>query len=222
MSKIVLGLMFGGVAALPFFGAQTLTPLPQTANSAQQKQMTGAVVNPNARNLDQFLTTVRNVGLMQGKQMGEISSITAEMRKYALATTTDFLAQFIKESKTSARKMSYASPFAEKIAVAFEKVSEVFLPRADAAGLSFGGFVTYVFPCTCSGNWLVGLFPTSIPPIVLITHYQGAQMFMNFNAPFTLQMLGLYSPGGACLFYAGLVCVPLPSQAMTTPFLGSS
>jgi|GEM_PF-2012770 len=222
MSKIVLGLMFGGVAALPFFGAQTLTPLPQTTNLVQQKQMTNVVVNPNARNLDQFLTTVRNVGLMQGKQIGEISSITAEMRKYALATTTDFFAQFVKESKTSTRKMSHASPFAEKLAGAFEKISEVFLPSADAAGLSFGGMVIYVFPCTCTGNWLIGMIPMSIPPIVLITHYSGAQMFTNYNAPFTLFMLGQYANGGSCQFYAGITCITLPSQAMTTPFLGSS
>lgn len=175
--------------------------------------------NPNSRNLPAFLDTVKKVGAEQGYAADTLEALTNDMRSYALSTTTNFFAQFVAENRKEVKKVSAASPLRERIA----RVLRTIVPRANAQIPSFGGMVLYVFPCTCSGNWLVGMAPLSVPPIALITHYSGTQTYLNFNAPFTLFMLGTYIPQGApCLFYAALACVPLPSQAQTMPMLGTS
>ena len=179
--------------------------------------------HPNSRNLDQFLNIIKQVGGAQGRTADDLQKLSEEVRSYALGTTTDFFTEFAKKARGNSSSISLESPFKNRIGSLLEKFASIFALRADAQAPSFGGMVVYVFPCTCSGNWLVGMVPLSVPPISLITHYQGSQAYAWFNAPFTLFMLGNYIPQGApCLFYVGLACTTLPSQAQTTPILGSS
>ncbi|OHA19032.1 MAG: hypothetical protein A3C08_03585 [Candidatus Taylorbacteria bacterium RIFCSPHIGHO2_02_FULL_47_18] len=179
--------------------------------------------HPNSRNLDQFLDIVEQVGVTQGRSAGDLQKLSEEMRSFALSTTTDFFTEFAQKARGNSISISLESPFKSRIGSLLEKFAGVFALRADAQAPSFGGMVVYVFPCTCSGNWLVGMVPLSIPTISLITHYQGTQAFAWFNAPFTLFMKGNYIPQGApCLFTVPFACIPLPSQAQTTPILGSS
>lgn len=207
----------GGFRKSPLEGS---TPTPVGGRDVSEKVKT---TNPNARNLDQFLNTIKQVGEVQGYTTDKLETLTKEVSAYALGTTTDFFAQFVKESNKDARSAFIKSSLWNHLVASLEKITNIFASRADAQAPSFGGMVVYVFPCTCSGNWLMGMVPLSVPPIVLMTHYSGSQAFANFNAPFTLFLLGNYIPQGApCLFYVGLACTTLPSQAQTSPVLGSS
>src|SRR3989344_1612712 len=197
------------------------TNLPMTTNKTETKITSPA--HPNARNMDQFLGIVKQVGSAQGRSADDLQKLSEEMRSFALSTTTDFFTQFAEEARGNSSPISLESSFKSRIGALLEKFASAFALRADAQAPSFGGMVVYVFPCTCSGNWLVGMLPLSIPPINLITQYTGSQAFAWFNAPFTLFMKGNYIPQGApCLFYAVFTCVTLPSQAQTAPILGSS
>lgn len=200
-------------------------PLPSDKSRSTPPYQGGEVEksNPNARNLGQFLSIVKQVGEVQGYAPDKLETLTKEIGFYALGTTTDFFAQFAKEVSLKNQKISLESTLWKKAATVLQKIAGIFALHADAQAPSFGGMVVYVFPCTCSGNWLMGMVPLSVPPIVLMTHYSGSQTFQNFNAPFTLFLLGNYIPQGApCLFYVGLACTTLPSQAQTSPVLGSS
>ncbi len=226
VGALTLSVLNGQIAR----NTQTSTPSPLgsgfsplTKGEIQRGLELPTPPHPNARNLEQFLGIVKQVGTEQGRQAGDLESLTNDMRALALATTTNFLARFVSESRANIRTVSFGSSFAHRIAALFQKFTDALLPRADAQIPAFGGMVVYVFPCTCSGNWLVGMVPLSVPPLTLMTHYTGSQAFLNFNAPFTLFMLGQYIPVGApCLMYAVLACFPLPSQAQTAPMLGTS
>ena len=211
----------GGIVNSPLEGSTP--PIGGGRDVSEKAGGDGKTPHPNSRNLDQFLGIVKQVGGTQGYAQDKLETLTKEISSFALSTTTDFFAQFAKETNGSSRPISLESPFQSRITALLKKLTGVIVRRVDALAPSFGGMVLYVFPCTCSGNWLVGMVPLSVPPISLITHYPGSQAFMNFNAPFTLFMLGIYIPQGApCLFYVGLACTVIPSQAQTTPVLGSS
>ena len=216
------------LAALNVFLYEKKTPLrpDQSVGAPPLKLRAGEETkkeNPNSRNLEQFLEIVKRVGGEQGRSAEELEKLAGDMRSLALATTTDFLTQFVSESRKNVRTISWESPWRHRVTSLFQKLTDALMPRADAQIPGFGGMVVYVFPCTCSGNWLVGMVPLSVPPLALMTHYTGSQAFLNFNAPFTLFMLGSYIPQGApCLMYAVFGCFPLPSQAQTVPMLGTS
>lgn len=106
--------------------------------------------------------------------------------------------------------------FAVLISVAL--IISVYIYKTQAIGLlPFGGLVVASIPCTCS----TGMFLLTIGPPVggQFVYQTGTQAFQNFNLPRAgVWALGLYSPVGVCLVYAGKSCVPfgLPIGTITS------
>lgn len=81
---------------------------------------------------------------------------------------------------------------------------------ARAVGIPFGGLVTSMTYCTCSGNFLVAL---SLPRPGLYTYSPYSSfLFMNYLVAPGSWLLGTYIPGvQACWFYVGAGCAPFPN-----------
>lgn len=83
-------------------------------------------------------------------------------------------------------------------------------------GIPFGGFVSFVEWCSCSGNAIVTVGP---PRGGRFLYQPGAtQVFEFFQIPRVgVWLLGNYSPGsGVCLQGAGKICIPIPHQGTIT------
>lgn len=94
------------------------------------------------------------------------------------------------------------------------------VPEAQSLGgipgaLPFGGLVGFVQPCTCSCGAVVVVGP---PVGGSFLYCPGiTQVFAYYQIPRpAVWLLGLYTPGGACLIWAGKLCVPAPIQPMGT------
>ncbi len=92
-------------------------------------------------------------------------------------------------------------------------------------GTPFGGLITYVFTCTCSGNFAVYFQDLTIsPPITLPLIYQpGGTIVYAFGPPLSIGswMLGTWQSGGQCRYYVGKGCATLPT-AGTMYMVGTS
>ena len=88
-------------------------------------------------------------------------------------------------------------------------------------GLPFGGKVMTAIPCTCSGNFLLTVSP---PKGGQFVYYLGTQAYLSYNLPSTgVWALGLYTPGGICMMYAGVGCSPFGAPIGTvTQTVGTS
>lgn len=105
----------------------------------------------------------------------------------------------------------------------FEKIIDYFTPeKAYAFGTPFGGRILFSYFCTCTGNWLITLQPMGPTYATLLTYYSGTQMYMGYNLPFSLNVLGQYTQGSTCQIYIVYGCATLPSQGMISPTVGSS
>jgi len=94
-----------------------------------------------------------------------------------------------------------------------------------SVGLPFGGFVSSSYYCNCSFNFLLTFTPAAMPPGTFQLMYQtGTPQYPNFQLPRPgVWALGLYSPGGTCLQWAGKICVPIGLPIGTiTPTVGTS
>ena len=92
----------------------------------------------------------------------------------------------------------------------------------NAAGLPFGGFVGVVMPCTCTpGSFLLTVGPPTPGQYVYVS---GVPQSANMQLPRAgVWVLGLFSPPGVCMIYAGKSCVPLGAPVGTIlPFAGTS
>ena len=93
-------------------------------------------------------------------------------------------------------------------------------------GVPFGGkIVGTPIWCLCTASWWIPITP--LPPTFpeALMYYPGSQAFLYYNIPFppSLWLLGLYEPGPQCLIYdGGTSCIPLPTQGLITPIVGSS
>jgi hypothetical protein len=179
--------------------------------------------NPNTKNLDIFLANVERVSKSKGVAQKEIDRIKKQI-VIDTATTTDLMDTFEKIARQSVAKAP--DPVQTLVDDVVKQIKLSFFPkkvRAQTTGVPFGAGVLFPFYCTCSGNWLLTLQP--LPPTfpVLLTYYQGTQLFMGYNAPFTLWLLGEYTPGaGQCSIYIGVGCSTISSEGQITSFLGSS
>ncbi|MEI6237978.1 MAG: hypothetical protein WCP15_00395 [bacterium] len=104
----------------------------------------------------------------------------------------------------------------------------LFSNEAKAVGLPFGGYVTMIIPCTCSGNMWVFMSPMFISDVSsagALVYQPGAAIpydyFITPPVP-TTWLLGDYIPGaGQCWMYAGTSCFTLPAIGMIQSY-GSS
>ena len=188
--------------------------------------------NPNFENAEYLLSAVRSVGREQGYTNEKLNELESHVIT-SLATTTNLWAKFEEEITNGRSSLNTGNSSESYIGKLFSfvtgKMKNIFgktLPTAYAqggAGQPFGGMILFPFFCTCSGNWLMTMMPFAPAYVVLLTHYTGAQTYLNYNVPFSRWVIGKYqSGGGNCQIYVVFGCITIPSQGQTTPFLGSS
>lgn len=102
----------------------------------------------------------------------------------------------------------------------------VFSSRAMAGpGQPFGGQITYVFVCNCSGNYAIYFQDLTIsPPITLPLIYQpGVTILYPYYKITSIGswILGTWQGGGSCRYYVGKGCATLPTQG-TMYMVGTS
>lgn len=94
---------------------------------------------------------------------------------------------------------------------------------AASVGVPFGGAIdgSPVW-CLCTASWWIPITP--LPPTMptALSYVPGTQAYLTYNIPATIWMLGFYEPGVQCLIYDGDSCIPLPTQGLITPIVGSS
>lgn len=193
----------------------TLIPVPLPPVSLSEPAIPADF---NTQNVGHMISAVWKVGLEQGFSEERLALIEKEVRKAVAATSTNYMEFFISEMNKTNQPVSAANPI-----VSF--LTKLLAPKAYAQGSSqnFGGMVLFPFLCTCSGNWLVTMLPYPPSTVALITHYMGAQMYLNYNFPFSRFVLGKYTPGGGqCQFYVVFGCITLPSQGQTQIRIGTS
>jgi len=196
-------------------------PVPLTQN-----MQIPADVNPNSVNLDYFIAEVDAVGKKQGTNPADLLAIESAIRQTA-ATTTDFRKKFFEEAKLKEKKTAAAPGLTAQLAQIFERTLAFFgfvqVAQAQSVDAPFGGALFYAYPCTCSGNWLIGIEP--LPPTLpaLLSYDSGTQLFASHNIPATTELLGFYLPGTqACYEVVPDGCAPIPNEGWITPFVGSS
>lgn len=175
----------------------------------------------NQVNLQGFLNKIR----ANGKNVPEIEGIISQI-KLDVATTTDLTGLFLKQPGLIPlnKKVTQETPLKRRLAVFFD-----FLKPAEVSAVStlpFGGPLLYAYYCTCSFTWLIWVGPTvSLGTSNMILDYVPfSQGFLNYNIPYTTNLMGKYSPGSSmCYIYYGYGCVNIPvSYGMITPIVGSS
>lgn len=93
-------------------------------------------------------------------------------------------------------------------------------------GQPFGGQITSIFYCGCSGNYEVFFidltFPTGVTPLPLLYEPGGTITYLNYNQTTPgAWILGTWTPGGVCL--TGKWCFPHFIQPAGTMYMvGSS
>ena len=186
--------------------------------------------NPNLENYDYSMSVINKVGTEQGYSKDDLLKVKKIIDE-ELATTTNLQALFVKENLKNITAsvlpndvfFSFINGPAKGFRKVISNISDFVLPKVEAqVGMDYGARILTSILCTCSANWLITLMPIGMGP-TLLTHYSGAQSYMNFNVPFATYIIGKYQPGGApCMMISGPSCVTIPSQGMTTPFMGSS
>lgn len=187
-------------------------------------------INP----LDLYIAAVTQTGMQQGYASTTIALITDKIRA-TTASTTDFQTQFFKEQQALYQKkvsMESSKPFAEKV---FNKLAlaliEMVLPEKAqaAAGLPFGGYITYSNPAVCSctpgvTSVFVSLPNPTLTSNLLLDYVAGTEAFNWHTLPLPgVSTLGTYAPGYlTCYIYVGTACLPIPAVGTITPMSGSS
>lgn len=197
----------------------TVTEVTSTPTSSS----TTTSQNPNLKNLDAFLAGIDRVATKKGFSSAAILEMKDQIKK-DVATTTNLEAAFLKVVQSSSPQSVVDNSFLGKIATTVDKVlSALFLPeRARAAGLPFGGPLVYPFFCNCSSTWLITIGPLPPTYVTLLDYIPGSQAYLSYNIPGTSWLLGEYSGGDACWIIVPKTCIPIPSEGIITPMVGSS
>jgi hypothetical protein len=163
------------------------------------------------------LSKVKALEVKNGKSSSEADSIAQNLRQIALATTTDFMAQF--SSKASIKFAPAADVGLSRI---FSFLGSLVNRAYAQYGYAFGGTLLYTFPCTCNPSAV--LLTIGPPSYVLLDYIYGTQLYQSYNAPYARYFLGFYTPGAgeSCLVYAGESCVVIPAEGMIQPTVGTS
>jgi hypothetical protein len=181
--------------------------------------------NPNnLKNLDKMLAAIDSVSKKQGLSAGATEQAKEAALK-VVATTTDLHQAFLEAAQNNISKAVFPkSPFGDALNGLAVGLRKFFLPK-DAfaqAGTPFGGALLYPLYCTQTNNWLLTIQP--LPPryATLLTYQTGSQIYMTFDIPLTLELLGSYTGGSPCIEGYCPYCVTIPSEGMVSPATGSS
>jgi len=201
-----------------------------TTTGIERTETGSSNVNPNLKNLDIFLATLRSTLVEQGKTKKEIEIITEQIKK-DVATTTNLMQAFeevIKNGTVSNKKLSY-SLFPPFFAWVAGFLKETLLPQETYAAslpkgvIPFGGRIVFTLNCSCSITWLILITPLPPSYVVLLSYVPGSQAYNWHNIPLTSWLLGFYVPKGVCSIYVPPAeCYTFTTQGIITPFVGSS
>ncbi len=207
----------------------SVSKLPFTPLSPNMKIPQG--VNPNSINLEYSLELIRQDGKKHGISDDKIEQEIGAIREVA-ATTTDLAKEFFAKQKFTTTNTKLEDLTGAPVSLgAFFLKGLSFLGLGTSAeaslGTPFGGLISFVFPCTCTGGTVWGtVIAPPLPPTypVRLDVTIGTQLYLNYNIPLEgIYMLGFYEPGvQACYMYFGVTCAPIPSYGWVTPFVGSS
>jgi peptidoglycan hydrolase-like protein with peptidoglycan-binding domain len=210
------------------------TPSP-TAPPPVVSTSTTTSQNANQKNLDAYIAAVNTLGAKQGMSPDTLAILDADVRQEA-ATSSDLLQQFYNQERAMYAKQSLTTNvMISPISILVQDISafaeQTFVPQKAyaASWLGFGGYITYIIPCTCAPaveSIFVALpYPNIVVTNLLLNYVLGSEGFNWHNIPEPgIAALGLYSPGAAPVCYIGVEpwCVPLPSEGLILPVTGSS
>jgi len=95
------------------------------------------------------------------------------------------------------------------------------MPLVSSAQIPFGGKITSVVPCLCSGGWNIIIYDlVTMTPISLVFQMGFSRLNANYNI-FTpgVWLVGTYTPGGICIYInTEGNCRPRPVIGTITPF----
>ena len=125
-------------------------------------------------------------------------------------------------------KVEQAAPFILGIAATLFIATSIFAlfpPKNVGAQEPFGGLSTYVFYCTCSANIAVTINDLAVganSSPALVYEPGGTQLF-EYGQIYEegVWTLGLWTPGGICMYYVGKGCSSYP-VAGTMEMVGTS
>lgn len=209
----------------PLISSLAPAPEPPVYQSVPTQSNTVSA-NPNTKRVEEAIAIVDSIGKKQGFDTAKLQLAKDALRAQA-ATTTDLTAQFLsvlaKSSKplTTLPKISLLEKSQQNASNLLVKIGLI-KPAQAQAGIPFGGYLVFPFYCTCSYNWLVTITP--LPPsfAVLLSYYEGTQIYANYTLPFATAMLGFYSTGAQCAIYYGYGCATIPTEGLIYGFVGSS
>jgi len=195
----------------------------QTSGAARAKQAFEEI--PNSENLDLYIETVKEVATEKGTDQATIAVLENQIRAEA-ATTTSFRKKFIeaveKSNKVSEKGVGTIRGLLSKLLEIISPTNYINVSEAQTE-IAFGGKIFYVFPCTCSGAFQIGLSPLPPTYVSLLDYFPGTAIFPNYNLPFANYVLGSYTfAAPACYIIAFPVCLPIPSRGIILPKTGSS
>ena len=213
----------------PFPGSTYTPPTPASDSSVVSAVPTS--LDPNRANIDELFRRSDAIAKKQG-----IPGLSIEAKNQIikdLATTTDYTKMFIEvaqknmpKSKLIQKNKDGSFVFGNIMDEVSLELTKFILPKTAFAqtGTDFGTPAFTALPtCTCNPTtWQLSMSP--LPPTfpVLLSYTIGTQMYLNYSAISSFQLLGKYIPGEEmCQAYVGASCSIIPDEGFITPFVGS-
>lgn len=183
-----------------------------------------STTNPNnLTHVNTLLADINTVGQKQGLTTAEIQKAQNAVLQ-VVATSTDLMQAFLAAADLKSSPQVSETPFQQALGK-FLAVTQAFLKPEQAhaqASTPFGGALIDSVYCTGSENWLLTVEP--LPPTfaALLTYETGTQVYMSFDIPATLELLGSYTSGSQCIEGICPYCVTIPSEGEVSSETGSS
>lgn len=197
-----------GPAATPTANTSSASPAPVAASNQ----------NPNFKNADALLAAINSTATKQGYSKAQIDVMEQAVLK-ELATTTDLSALFFSQLEKS--QQTAQSSYIGKFVAAVNDLLGI--RHAEASiGIPFGGTILTPFYCNQSNNWMLTLKPVGPTYATLLSYFMGTEAFDYHTLPFSLYVVGTYSPPGICTIGACPYCVHIPTWGTILPETGSS
>lgn len=104
----------------------------------------------------------------------------------------------------------FLKPLGSLLLVGITFLVPMSVAQALTPGLPFGGIITFVVPCVCSGNAVIYNIPigkTSLPALIFQPGISVLYSFYQIYKPGTY-ILGTYGPPTPCIFLYLIICAP--------------
>jgi|GEM_PF-1914273 peptidoglycan hydrolase-like protein with peptidoglycan-binding domain len=222
--------------------ASTAGPVttPTTDSPPLVTASTTSTQSPGIATLDSYIAAVNALGTKQGMSSNTLTTLDADLRQEMATSSNTVLQQFFNQQQTMYEKQQVstdimASPISALLQDLSQFTEETFLPQKAYAQVlptgwaPFGGFITFIVPCTCDpvvDSIFVALaYPNPVVTNLLLNYVLGTEGFNWHNIPEPgIATLGLYVPGAgeACFIGFEPFCAPLPTEGLILPITGSS